>query len=205
MHLGGRRAELAGRLVEVLVGGHRPQRDAPGVLGAGEELLREGQVAVCRLVALGDRAATRRSTVPTMVGTRVDPASDSAPCTTTSGFSPGWSIRNTLQINGFGAPSPSRVQSKMTEVLDCSPDSTLDGGQQRLGRHDGCRGTRRRARRCRTRRRPGVRPAPAPGRAAARRRRGRAGRRRPSACRGRSAPSSRRGRAGRPRAARRGR
>ena len=74
--------------------------------------------------------------MPTMVGTRDEPASESAPCTVTSGFSPDCSMRKTLQINGFAAPSES-VQSNTIEVFDCSPESTFEERRAVSVIHDG--------------------------------------------------------------------
>ena len=64
-------------------------------------------------------------TDPTTAGTRREPASTSAPWSTTSGLSPGESIRKTLTMSGVWWPS-GRSPSRMTEVLDCSPDSTRE-------------------------------------------------------------------------------
>ncbi len=61
---------------------------------------------------------------PRGLGTSVEPASARAVCTVTSGLSPADSTRNTLTINGAGAPSASSAVT-MIEVLDCSPDRTL--------------------------------------------------------------------------------
>ncbi len=55
MHLGGGLAQRAGRPGEVGARLGSLQRHAPGVLDAGQELLREGEVPGCRLVALGAR------------------------------------------------------------------------------------------------------------------------------------------------------
>ena len=67
VHLGGRRAELARRVGEVLAVGDGAQRHPPRVLGAGEELLGEGEVAVCR-ASPSTAAASRADACPTMAG-----------------------------------------------------------------------------------------------------------------------------------------
>ena len=54
------------------------------------------------------------------------------PGATTSGFSPGESIRKTLTMSGVWWPS-GRSQSRMTEVLDCSPDEHPRGAHVHLG------------------------------------------------------------------------
>ena len=144
-------------------------------------------------------------TDPTTAGTRREPASTSAPWRTTSGFSPGESIRKTLTMSGVWWPS-GRSPSRMTEVLDCSPESTREVRTCTSGPQLGC-GTPATDSSTASGHLRGLRPAPgpAPARAAGRRRRGRAGRRRPSGARAPSAPSCRRGRGRRCRAARRGR
>ena len=85
----------------------RGERDAPGVLDAGQELLREDEVPVCRAPTFRARLTVEASgsghcpaTDPTTAGTRREPASTSADWRTTSGFSPADSIRNTLTMTG---------------------------------------------------------------------------------------------------------
>jgi hypothetical protein len=58
VHLGDGRAQLAGRGGEVGAGGGGVEGDAPGVLGPGEELLREREVAPC-LAAVATRVGPR--------------------------------------------------------------------------------------------------------------------------------------------------
>ena len=141
VHLGGRLAEGAGRAGEVGAGLGRVQRHAPGVLDAGEELLGEGEVAGCRDVAVGARVRpagrSPRRRRPARAG---EPASTRAPWRTTSGLSPGDSIRKTLTMRGVWWPS-GRSQSRMTEVLDCSPDSTARGADVHLRAPAGLRHT----------------------------------------------------------------
>ena len=75
------------------------ERHAPGVLDAGDELLREREVAVLGIApSAASQAPLRR---PIAIGTRSEPCrGQSAACTTTSGFSPGCRVRKTLTING---------------------------------------------------------------------------------------------------------
>ena len=101
VHLGGRGAEGVRALAEVLAARGGVQSDAPGVLDAGEELLREGERA--RHGPVGGRSgpATRPRSSRSPCGTCGDPASASAVCSSMSGLRPGCSCRNTLQMIGI--------------------------------------------------------------------------------------------------------
>ena len=81
VHLGGGGAELAGRSEKSAPVADGAERDPPGVLGAGEELLREGEVAARPGPRRRDRRPGRRDGADHGRARAVEPASASAPCT----------------------------------------------------------------------------------------------------------------------------
>ena len=95
-----RRAEGPRACAEVIAGRGCPQGDPPRVFDVWQELLREGERSDDRAVG-GGLVGPGALTDPMAAGTCGDPAFASAVVSSTSGFSPGCSCRNTLQITGM--------------------------------------------------------------------------------------------------------